>query len=716
GDLSAPTLPLSRFDPPLEPAARSPQTLSWPAAPEQTTTPAVPSRVDASAARPPTESHGAESSGPEITPPRQSGALTPLVLRLLERVPEHRSTMQQVRQALTTLAAGLAGSPGDLSAPTLPLSRFDPLLEPAARSQQTLCWPAAPEQTTTSAVPTRVDASAARPPTEYKGLSGPQQLLIGAITVVLLTTCVLVTMFVGGSTVESGHTPALASTSGVAAGSVPVLPLQPGHSDPTPVITPPIPVIPVLVGVGHGLAALQKWPGLWWWVPVTAVGLAVIVSGIGPLWQRWREYEAAAAGKVRRSVRGTRGPAGDRLSTVAEADLGMLRVHPAVVDVPYLHRRAKEQQVRERLRAGQPVLLIGSSMVGKTRLAAAVVRDLYPHRPVLIPDTTSALAALDEADMLPGDHVIWLDDLDRYLSGGALTAGLIMRLAKRNVVVATLRAREWDRFQPTDQLRPPEWDALSVFDKITLDRDRDQPSEEDLAQAVPDVESRERITRVGIGEYVGAAERIADQLALGAQSHPLGYALVRGAVDWRRTGITRPVPASLLPALAAAHLTPRQRASLADGERYADAVAWASREINPTVAVLEPGDGVFTVYDFALDLLTATGDAPPADTWQLVLDNAEPDELVAVGYQAEVTYGQHDVAQRAWWRAADADNTRAMYNLGVLLQQRGDLVEAQSWYRRAADADDTRAMSYLEMLLQQRRGLTARLVRTPAGP
>jgi hypothetical protein len=57
-----------------------------------------------------------------------------------------------------------------------------------------------------------------------------------------------------------------------------------------------------------------------------------------------------------------------------------------------------------------------------------------------------------------------------------------------------------------------------------------------------------------------------------------------------------------------------------------------------------------------------------------------------------------------------------MFNLGVLLQQRGDLAEAEAWYRRAADADDTRAMSYLGVLLQQRRGLTARLVRTPAGP
>jgi hypothetical protein len=165
-------------------------------------------------------------------------------------------------------------------------------------------------------------------------------------------------------------------------------------------------VLVMLVVLAGGLTMAQKWPGAWWWVPVTAGGLAVGVAGVGPPWQRWREHEAAAGVRVRRSVRGTRGPAGDRLPTVAEVDLRTLRVHPAVIDVPYLPRRAKEQQVRKRLCAGRPVLLVGSSMVGKTRLAAVVVGELYSDRPVLIPDTASALAGLDEADMLPGGHVV----------------------------------------------------------------------------------------------------------------------------------------------------------------------------------------------------------------------------------------------------------------------------------------------------------------------
>jgi len=43
-------------------------------------------------------------------------------------------------------------------------------------------------------------------------------------------------------------------------------------------------------------------------------------------------------------------------------------VHRAVEQIPYVQRDV-EGEVRDRLRAGQPVLLVGSSMVGKTRMA-----------------------------------------------------------------------------------------------------------------------------------------------------------------------------------------------------------------------------------------------------------------------------------------------------------------------------------------------------------
>ena len=61
----------------------------------------------------------------------------------------------------------------------------------------------------------------------------------------------------------------------------------------------------------------------------------------------------------------------------------------------------------------------------------------------------------------------------------------------------------------------------------------------------------------------------------------VGYALALGAVDWRRCGISRPVPASLLRALAESHLGARGRARLADQRTYEAGLAWATGETQP---------------------------------------------------------------------------------------------------------------------------------------
>ena len=135
-----------------------------------------------------------------------------------------------------------------------------------------------------------------------------------------------------------------------------------------------------------------------------------------------------------------------------------------------------------------------------------------------------------------------------------------------------------------------------------------------------------------------------------------------------------------------------------------------------------------------MDRLTATIEAPPAATWQLIIDNAEPGELFTIGFQAWVTYKLQNVAELGWrragdtghidamtylafmlegrgdldeaetWyrRAADTGNPTPMCNLGGWLRGRGNLDEGETWYRRAAEAGDTRAMSNLGVLLQKR--------------
>jgi hypothetical protein len=116
----------------------------------------------------------------------------------------------------------------------------------------------------------------------------------------------------------------------------------------------------------------------------------------------------------------------------------------------------------------------------------------------------------------------------------------------------------------------------------------DQTEQQQLARAVADPDIRDRIRNVGLGEYVGAARQVAEALKLGAAgTDPLGYALVLAAADWRRCGMTQPVPTVMLAPLAEPHLDQRDRAKLADGDAFNAGLAWATRDINPHVALLQ---------------------------------------------------------------------------------------------------------------------------------
>jgi hypothetical protein len=142
--------------------------------------------------------------------------------------------------------------------------------------------------------------------------------------------------------------------------------------------------------------------------------------------------------------------------------------------IPYIHRDV-EDTIRTYLRAGHPVLLIGSSMVGKTKMAARVIAEEFGSWPVAIPDSKTALADLDAKDVTLQGSVVWLDDIDRLIGADGITDGALHRLANAgNVIVGTIRARAYEQFRPSDQLRPPEWDVLGVFEHVFVSRDLTQ--------------------------------------------------------------------------------------------------------------------------------------------------------------------------------------------------------------------------------------------------
>ena len=59
---------------------------------------------------------------------------------------------------------------------------------------------------------------------------------------------------------------------------------------------------------------------------------------------------------------------------------------------------------------------------------------------------------------------------------------------------------------------------------------------------------------------------------------------------------------------------------------------------------------------------------------------------------------QESLSIPAFRTDADAGNTNAMVNLGLLYMEQGEPNQAKEWYRKAADAGNTNAMDHLGLL------------------
>jgi tetratricopeptide (TPR) repeat protein len=155
--------------------------------------------------------------------------------------------------------------------------------------------------------------------------------------------------------------------------------------------------------------------------------------------------------------------------------------------------------------------------------------------------------------------------------------------------------------------------------------------------------------------------------------------------------MSAPVPALVLPGLAAPHLPTRYRTDLSSDEAYQAALAWATRDINPTVALLQQAEpGAFIVYDYALDLLSDQARPIPDTTWPILIHHATTPDLIDIGYSAYVTFGQPEVAREAWSKAIDSGDAdmapAAAVGLGRLLAEQGDGDGAKAAYQQAIDS------------------------------
>lgn len=389
--------------------------------------------------------------------------------------------------------------------------------------------------------------------------------------------------------------------------------------------------------------------------------------------------------------------------------------------LPYLGRGA-DQELDWLVAGGGVVLVYGRAAAGKTRTAYEAINRLRPGHGLLVPESGRALRELADSGEELRNVVVWLDDLERYLTPQGLDRRVLERLCPPGrsdvVVLATMRGEELDRLhrRPADSDSAPAaeefWTGVGVLERIPEDRRVRIDQYLSLAeQLIAQRSDDDRIVAAaradaGFAEYLAAGPQLMQRwMAEGDRRADLGQALISAAVDCRRAGWSAPIPEDLLSAVFRLYLPPALR-ERGDLPPPAVGLAWASEPLLGASSCLWPraGDG-YQVADYLVDR-TDDGEGRlakamvPQIVWDALLERAGSEARFLIG-AAAYTRGQHDVAEAAMRPLADSGDPLAMFNLAVLISRRTAWNEAMDWYRRAADAGHIAAMVNLGMMLRE---------------
>ena len=391
-----------------------------------------------------------------------------------------------------------------------------------------------------------------------------------------------------------------------------------------------------------------------------------------------------------------------RLLSATHADLERdFNVHRSVApDQPYVFRGI-EATVQEALIGGQAVLIIGRSLAGKSRLAAEVIRNdpRLAKKRVYVLNHGNALADLSAADLSIKNAVVWINRLDTFLGESTRLTVQHLQTLKENgsAVIATMEHTQYDSFRPSGNVQSEPWQVLQAFVRVVLPSD--QPATRSrLAESISDARLRDGVARYGLGEYLGAGAAAQSRFADMRDAHPRAYALVRAAIDWRRSLVGDEIPVETARALVPAYMDGLGLVDTDEPQSQAEewAEAWATNGHVVRLLTRSTDGESWSPFDY---LTQVVEDGPEAErqildpTWDAVANTSAPDEsLFNAGVLAAAT-GKTDAAIALFRRIDHLPD--ASYNLSVLLAASdidAERVEGRNALERAARAGQNEAM------------------------
>jgi tetratricopeptide (TPR) repeat protein len=482
----------------------------------------------------------------------------------------------------------------------------------------------------------------------------------------------------------------------------------------------------------------------WAFIPAALAAIFGVVDAL----LAWQGYRAAETSELVGLLSGN----ACRASRARAAEYGVdVEALPAGTAWRYVPRDF-EPKLRADLAAAlsgegpRLVVLNGEPKSGKTRAAFHALgweglRDAW----LVVPRDGASVEALLRPGALPRRWrplVVWLDDLERYVSdaAGGLHEGTLRNpVCDRPVVLlATAGGRCGGSAGGTEGFVDPleQLLALAACTGVSV---KLGPRELERAAHLYEASLLGEIEAEGLGRRMVAARELREWLVRPHEECREGVAVLRAAIDWRRAGAQRPLSAAHLQALHVLYLPDDLDPSDAlfeSGLRWARAPLPGTR-ISPLRKV---AGGGYEPYDLAVEvaleewppvtpaaLARIAELADPRDCFQMASaavdagDHARALELLAAAERAEdrrlaataafntavllTAAGNVEAAEVAYRRADERGSQRAAFNLGQLLRHRGDLRSAEAAYRRADERGSAEGAVNLGVLLERRSNL-----------
>ncbi|MFI6409764.1 tetratricopeptide repeat protein [Streptomyces sp. NPDC050548] len=455
-------------------------------------------------------------------------------------------------------------------------------------------------------------------------------------------------------------------------------------------------------------------------------------------------------------------------------DRGLIGIHEAIplptdtavdqglsVELPTYVPRDIDADLRTALEArsktGGFVLLVGPAAAGKTRCAYEAIRAVVPRWRLFMPGDAATVTELVSSGADLKQSVLWLNETQNFLTGpDRLKASTIRRLladvARPVILIGTIWPTTYDQLRASvasadsaeNAAEEGEDHNTDAFEVLSLARrfslgvwsDPEWERAQELTALDPRIAQAARHRgHTGLTQTLAAAPELIHRWEQGDSR--FGQLVITAAVVARRCGHPATIPDAVIKGLATEWLTGAQRAN-ADEGWLADALNWACRPVHHSggIAPLQAAGeviGQVDGYQVSDILVDYEGPSSPVSEskittriWRLVAELSTPRACLLIGraaYRAQmlpeaahaleraaldgnseamfslggIQRDQGDMeAARTWWEnAAESGNARAMTNLGYLLNEQGDLEGARTWSARAANAGNIIAMSNL---------------------